>query len=60
MKMEPLERSKTSAFKTQTPRKYPKENILQFLKTHVQVVIYEHVHYIFNLACKTRLEIATT
>jgi hypothetical protein len=28
MKMEPTESSETSAFKTQTPGKYPKENIL--------------------------------
>ena len=28
-KMEPIEGSKTSAFKPQTPGKYPKENILQ-------------------------------
>ena len=28
MKMEPIESSETSAFKTQTPGKYPKENIL--------------------------------
>jgi len=28
MKMEPIEGSETSAFKTQTPGKYPKENIL--------------------------------
>ena len=27
--MEPIEGSETSAFKTQTPGKYPKENILQ-------------------------------
>jgi hypothetical protein len=27
MKMEPIEGSETSAFKTQTPGKYPKENI---------------------------------
>ena len=31
MKMEPMEGSETSAFKTQTPGKYPKENILQYL-----------------------------
>jgi hypothetical protein len=30
MKMEPIEDSETSAFKTQTPGKYPKENILHF------------------------------
>ena len=29
MKMEPIEGYETSAFKTQTPGKYPKENILQ-------------------------------
>jgi hypothetical protein len=29
MKMEPIEGSETSGFKTQTPGKYPKENILQ-------------------------------
>jgi len=29
MKMEPIKGSETSAFKTQTPGKYPKENILQ-------------------------------
>ena len=28
MKMEPIEGSETSAFKTQTPGKYPKENII--------------------------------
>ena len=28
MKMEPIESSETSAFRTQTPGKYPKENIL--------------------------------
>jgi len=28
MKMEPIVGSETSAFKTQTPGKYPKENIL--------------------------------
>jgi hypothetical protein len=28
MKMEPIEGSETSVFKTQTPGKYPKENIL--------------------------------
>ena len=28
MKMEPIEGSEMSAFKTQTPGKYPKENIL--------------------------------
>ena len=28
MKMEPIEGSETSAFKPQTPGKYPKENIL--------------------------------
>ena len=28
MKMEPIEGSETSDFKTQTPGKYPKENIL--------------------------------
>jgi len=28
-KMEPIEGSETSAFKPQTPGKYPKENILQ-------------------------------
>jgi len=28
MKMEPIEGSETSAFKTQTPGNYPKENIL--------------------------------
>jgi hypothetical protein len=28
MKMEPIEGPETSAFKTQTPGKYPKENIL--------------------------------
>jgi hypothetical protein len=32
MKMEPIESSETSVFKTQTPGKYPKENIL--LKEH--------------------------
>jgi hypothetical protein len=29
LKMEPIEGSKTLAFRTQTPRNYPKENILQ-------------------------------
>ena len=29
MKMEPIEGSETSAFRTQTPGNYPKENILQ-------------------------------
>jgi hypothetical protein len=29
MKMEPIESSETSAFKTQTPGKYPKGNTLQ-------------------------------
>ena len=28
--MEPIEGSETSAFKTQTPGKYPKENTLHF------------------------------
>ena len=28
MKMEPIEGSETSAFRTQTPANYPKENIL--------------------------------
>ena len=32
MKMEPIEGSETSAFKTQTPGKYPKENILPCMK----------------------------
>jgi len=32
MKMEPIEGSETSGFKTQTPGNYPKENIL--LKEH--------------------------
>ena len=31
MKIEPIEGSETSAFKTQTPGKYPKENILQWV-----------------------------
>ena len=31
MKMKPIESSETSAFKTQTPEKYPKENI-----THIK------------------------
>jgi len=29
LKMEPIEGSETSAFRTQTPGKYPKENVLQ-------------------------------
>ena len=29
MKMEPIEGSESSAFRTQTPGNYPKENILQ-------------------------------
>jgi len=32
-KMEPIEGSETSAFKPQTPGKYPKENILQILES---------------------------
>jgi len=31
MKMEPIQGSETSAFKTQTTWKYPKENILQYI-----------------------------
>jgi len=31
MKTEPIEGSETSAFRTQTPGNYPKENILQFV-----------------------------
>jgi hypothetical protein len=32
MKMEPIERSETSASNTQTPGNYPKETVLHFLK----------------------------
>jgi len=33
-KMEQMEGSETSAFKPQTPGKYPKENVLQFFVSH--------------------------
>ena len=39
MKMEPIEGSETSAFKTQTPGKYPKENILHFFMKLLTVCV---------------------
>jgi len=38
MKMEPIEGSGTSAFRTQTPGNYPKENIL-----HTKYIVTSHV-----------------
>ena len=49
--MEPIEGSETSAFKPQTPGKYPKENILhkehgESLKSRQQVrILYAVLHY---------------
>jgi hypothetical protein len=45
MKMEPIEGSETSAFKPQTPVKYPKENILhnehgESLKSRTLLILY--------------------
>jgi hypothetical protein len=39
MKMEPIEGSETSAFKTHTPGKYPKENILLFIIIIIIIII---------------------
>jgi len=41
-KIEPIEGSKTSAFKPQTPGKYPKENILH--KEHGETLKSRHLH----------------
>ena len=38
-KMEPIEGSETSAFKPQTPGKYPKENILQINTYHQYIIL---------------------
>jgi hypothetical protein len=49
MKMEPIEGSETSAFKHQTPGKYPKENILH--KEHGESLKYLQYLVCFNWVC---------
>jgi hypothetical protein len=46
MKMEPIESSETSAFKTQTPGKYPKENILH--KEHGESLKSRNYYFSFS------------
>ena len=40
-KMEPIEGSETSAFKPQTPGKYPKENILDNCTSYVYWTVHQ-------------------
>jgi len=45
LKMEPMEGSETSAFRTQTPGNYPKENLLQCLtdfQSFVSLTVCQH------------------
>ena len=51
MKMELIEGSETSVFKTQTPGNYPKENILH--KEHSESLKSRNLHSCFSLVTQT-------
>ena len=54
-KMEPIEGSETSAFKSQTRGKYPKENILRYLQYFYSLfyfIIYFFLNIVVVVLCK--------
>jgi hypothetical protein len=58
MKMEPIERSETSASNTQTPGNYPKETVLHLqhsensnLKSRILYIIYAHSQRVTKPIC---------